>query len=125
MRGGVSAASITFSTSPTVASYSIQPVRSSTNAAATPVAAPPVVKTSGGPHDIPLERGAWKLVVTALSKADVPSPPTTSATVIIGTPLAATGVVVQGSAGKASLTFTCVGVGWGEQPQAAEHAAGE
>ena len=96
----MSAASITFSTPPTTTSFSILPVRNSTNAAATAV-----VKTSGGPHDIPLERGAWKLVVTALSKADVPSPPTTSATVIIGTPLAATGVVVQGGTGKADLTF--------------------
>lgn len=112
VRGGVSAASIAFSTSPTATSYNIQPTRNGTNAAATAV-----VKTTGGPHDIPLERGAWKLLVTAINAAGVASPPATSDAVVIGTPLAATGVAVEAGPGQANLTFGC-------EPQAALQSPG-
>ena len=99
-RGGASAASIAFSTPPTATSFSIVPVRASTKAAGAAV-----VKADGGPHDIPLDRGVWNLQVTAISANGAASAAATSAPVVVGTPLAATGVAVQAGTGQATVTF--------------------
>lgn len=100
VRGGATAATITFSVPTTASSFSIVPVRDSTNATGGAV-----VKTTGGPHDIPLERGVWRLRVQAVSSAGVTSAPATSDAVTVGTPLAATGVAVEAGAGTANVTF--------------------
>ena len=92
-----------------------------------------------GASDGLLGRGKWAVQVKASNEHAPPAsnPSIThtatesdysapSADVVVGEPTPATITSLAGSsAGKASLTFTCVGVGWGEQPQAAEHAAGE